>query len=276
LSVAVELAARPAGTGGTPRLVVVTRPEREAQRLGSLLAARGFEPLYLPSIAIEPLVETPELDAALREVERYQWLVLPSAQAAGAFLDRLDAAGNSVVARHHLGVVCGLRTAAVLREHGIEPSLALSTFSAAAAIEALRGRLTRGERVLLPRGDLGDGALATGLRALGAVVQEAVCYRTVQGITDFHAVAAMQQALARGDVLAVTFFSPSAVRALVAVLGGSEPASRALRDVAIACIGGTTAAALTAHGLPADVVPGETSAAALVEALAAWQEESAR
>jgi uroporphyrinogen-III synthase len=72
-------------------------------------------------------------------------------------------------------------------------------------------------------------------------------------------------ALEQGAVDAVTFASPSAVRSVVAALGGS---ARLLERMVLAAIGPTTAAELRAAGLSVAVQPASASGPALAEALA--------
>ena len=72
--------------------------------------------------------------------------------------------------------------------------------------------------------------------------------------------------LARGEVHAVAFASPSAVRAVVGALG--ERAAL-LRGVLLAAIGPTTAEALREHGLEPAAQPERYTGPDLAEAVAA-------
>ena len=109
--------------------------------------------------------------------------------------------------------------------------------------------------------------IAPGLREHGADVQEVRLYETV---ADPRRAAEAVRRLSGGELDAVLFFSPSAVRALAAAAaaaGVPRGGATLLDGVAVACIGPTTAQAVRAAGWSADVTAADTTAQALVEAL---------
>ncbi|MDD4092147.1 MAG: uroporphyrinogen-III C-methyltransferase, partial [Smithellaceae bacterium] len=76
--------------------VVITRPERQADDLAKLLAVEGARPIAFPTIAIEPPSDWSELDAALNELESYQWIIFTSANGVHFFFERLRQTGGDV------------------------------------------------------------------------------------------------------------------------------------------------------------------------------------
>ena len=72
--------------------------------------------------------------------------------------------------------------------------------------------------------------------------------------------------LEAGEVSAVAFASPSAVKAVV---GGLGERAALLRDVVLAAIGPTTSEALRAAGLTPEVEPARYTGADLADAIAA-------
>ncbi|NPA93726.1 MAG: hypothetical protein GXO56_08635, partial [Chloroflexi bacterium] len=58
--------------------VLITRPAHQAGPLAALLEARGFRPVRFPTIAIRAITPNPALDAALRHLDEYAWVVLTS------------------------------------------------------------------------------------------------------------------------------------------------------------------------------------------------------
>lgn len=251
--------------------VLVTRAPEQADELCDLLLNAGFEPVCLPLIAPQPVAETMALDGALRRLESYRWIVFSSANAVRFVAARAATLGLTGALARHRGIVAGPATAALLGQYGFRAALVPSPFSAERAAEALAARLEAGCPVLLPRAAGGREALASTLSALGAVVDEVVVYRTAP-VPENGALAV--QGLADGRFGAVAFFSPSAVHSLAAA-AASQPASgrarsprRLLEGVVTACIGPTTAHAVEEAGWQVDVVAPDTTAAALVEALA--------
>jgi uroporphyrinogen-III synthase/uroporphyrinogen III methyltransferase/synthase len=120
-----------------------------------------------------------------------------------------------------------------------------------------------GRRVLLPRPAEGRPELLEGLRAAGADVAAVEAYRTVPAPAE--AIRPLVAWLEAGEIDAVAFASPSAVRAVVAGLGD---AATLLRRVRLAAIGPTTADALRAEGLEVAAQPARYTGVDLADAVA--------
>ena len=101
------------------KTVVVTRSREQATQLVELLAAAGARCLEVPTIEIGPPDDFGPLDAALKNLSQYQWVIFTSANGVAAFMDRLFQQGRDVRAlggpenrRHRPGhgrVPAGLR-----------------------------------------------------------------------------------------------------------------------------------------------------------------------
>ena len=221
-------------------LVLNTRAQEQAAELSRLLAEAGFEPVEAPAIAVVGAWDAVELEAVRRDLRAglFDRVVLPS-QNAARDLDA-DLAGARIV--------CGTATAEAL---GIVVEVAIARFSAAAALDALRPRLTPGARVLVPRAAEGRDELLDGLRRLGASVVAPVAYRTVPA-------AAAANRLRAGGIDVVTVCSPSAVRSVAAAL---------TPDILLVCLGATTAEEARGMNLRVDAVAARTSMESLVEAV---------
>lgn len=245
------------------RRVLVTRPLEQADELVGLLRAAGAEPVCVPMIRIVPEPEAPGLDAALAGLAGYDALLFTSANAVRAFAARLAAAGR--VAGEAPPAICvGPATAAAARHAGFgEIETPAASADAEGLVAALRARAP-GRRFLFMRGASARDVLPAGLRAAGAQVDEVTVYRTEPAEVD---APALRAALVQGALDALTFTSPSAARRFAALL--DEPARRATSRLAIAAIGGTTAAALRALGLPPSAEAERAGMRELVEALAA-------
>ena len=71
--------------------VVITRPERQADDLAELLLEEGANPIGFPTIKIVPPPDWSELDAAIKNLEDYDWLIFTSANGVSFFFERLYA-----------------------------------------------------------------------------------------------------------------------------------------------------------------------------------------
>ncbi|MFN3597024.1 MAG: uroporphyrinogen-III synthase [Rubricoccaceae bacterium] len=266
------------------RLIVVTRAADQAEALAGPLRALGAAVALVPAIRSEP-AEAEALAAAARALGRARWLGFTSPSGvrygwpavAAAWPDGLPGA---------LGVAAvGPGTAEALRARGVVPAFQPREASGDAFAAELP--VAPGDRVVLMRSHIARRAVAEALRARGAVVTDAVAYRTVEGARPEAVHAALE---AQPD--AVTFTAPSAVRGFLAGLdaagldaagldaagldaagldaAGLDAAGRArLRSTALVPIGSVTAAALTEAGLTPALIPSPSTLPGLVAALRA-------
>jgi uroporphyrinogen III methyltransferase/synthase len=251
--------------------VLVTRPRGQARRLAALLEARGAEVVTLPTIAIAPPEDWGPLDAAIRMLGAYRWVVFTSVNGVEAFQARLILAGldaRSLAGR--LVAAIGPETAERLRRAGVEPDLVPDEYRAEGLLEALAARLDRQDRVLIVRAADAREVLPRELAARGHAVTVVPAYRTVVAQAGAERVRTL---LESGRLDAVTFTSSSTVRGLLALIGPAK-AHQLLKDVVVAAIGPVTAETATEHGLRVDVIPGDYTIPALADALAGHFEAS--
>jgi uroporphyrinogen-III synthase/uroporphyrinogen III methyltransferase/synthase len=252
----------------TPRLdrrtVVVTRGKGGEDALAARLVELGAAVRELPSIAFAAPVDPAPLDAALRDLAAFDWVVFASATAVERTLARLAALGlgTAPLASARLAAV-GPATAARLARQ-VRPPDVVPDEATGEAMAAVLGPRIGGRRVLLPRPAEGRPELLDGLVAAGAAVTAVEAYRTVPAPADV--LAPLADWIAAGEVDAVSFASPSAVKAVVGALG---PRAGLLAGVLLAAIGPTTADALRAAGLPVGAEPESHTGRDLAEAIAA-------
>lgn len=250
------------------RHVAITRPVGQADEFAALLEAAGARVSALPAIAIAPAADPAALDAALRGLPSYDWIVLTSANGVRAVAQRLAALGISWADRGLARVaVIGPATAAELAAiAGITADLVPTEYVAEAILDGMGN--VAGQRVLLARADIARPALAEGLRLRGAEVVEVAAYRTVPVPVEG---AALRRLLADDRPDAITFTSSSTVQGFCSGLAaaGLEPPA-ALAGIALACIGPVTAATLREHGLEPAVVAADYTTPGLRDALIAY------
>jgi hydroxymethylbilane synthase len=205
------------GSNGRGRLagrrIVVTRQADPIDPLIAGLRELGAEVVSYPTIRIVPDTDPDLEQRALAELDTYDWVLFPSANAVRHFGDRLRAAGRELPRTVRIGVV-GPGTAAALAELGREPDLvpeqAISDALLAELLDALEGGAAR---ILIPSARDGRTVLADGLAGAGHDVLTLPVYRTTQ--PDPHALD--PATLAGADY--VLFASPSALRHFVEIAG---------------------------------------------------------
>lgn len=246
--------------------IVVTRAREQASALSTRLAELGAVPIEYPVIAFAPPDDLTPLDDALAHVERYDWIIFTSANGVRYVCERLRADGREpeTLADRRVCAI-GPATAAALVEVGVQPTFVPDEFVAEAVVAQIGD--VAGRWVLLPRADIAREALASGLEAKGAIVDQVVAYRTVLGEPSSDVVA-----LLRGsEVDAVAFTSSSTVKNFFARLDRSgmpeDEARERLAVVTVAAIGPITARTAREYGLDVAVEAEEYTVPGLVDAL---------
>jgi hydroxymethylbilane synthase len=244
--------ARP--TFSHPPRVLVTRAVGQVDELVSAMGAAGLDPVPVPAIAIELDPSGGDLDAAAGSLRTYAWVVITSANGARAILGAAQRIGTDLGAPSWAAI--GPATRRVLEAAAIAVAFQPS-YSDSTAL-ALELPVTRGDRVLVVRGDLADEALAAALRARGAEVDDVIAYRTREAPEASRSL--LRGALAGGPIDAVVFTSGSTVRGLVSLARaeGLEVAS-----IPSVSIGPETAAAARDAGFSVVAVSPASEASAL-------------
>lgn len=242
--------------------VAVTRAPGQATELSGLLVSLGAEVLECPLVEFSPPQDSALLDAALRGLGGFDWLLFTSQNAVRFFCSRCSQLEIPVPGEKPRVAAVGAATAHAAEEAGFRVARTAVQSNGRALAEELRAELP-GARVLLPRSDLAGGELPAALRSAGAEVSDVIAYRTAapQG----PAAAALEQVL-RGEVDVITLASPSAL-ARLAEHAGHDALRRLAETVAFAAIGPVTAAAIVRAGLPVAIEAKEQSAPGLVRAI---------
>ena len=243
----------------TGRRVVVTRPAEQARALVERLAQLGAEVVAVPLIEIIPITASADIDAALGSLDRYDVIVVTSANGADCLADRL---GDRTVPLlpGPLVVAIGEATAARMGERGLRVDRVPRQATGTAIVEALAADGIAGARILLPRARDGRPELPAGLRAAGATVDDVAFYDTV-------ACAPPREAVERAlDADLIVLTAPSAVEVLADRVGTKRSG-----DIRVASIGPTTSAAAWRAGFMVAAEARDQSVdglvAAVVEAL---------
>ena len=244
--------------------IVITRSAAPSEALAGELSARGAIPVVIPLVSFADAEDFAPLDAALAEIERFDWMILTSAQAVRAVVKRGEELKRSLVrSESKPRIACvGPVTSETARQAGFRVEYVAETHTGAGLAEELREQL-QGVKVFLPRSDRANPDLPLALRRYGAEVMEVIAYRTFRP----SAVDERQlRQIAKGGTDAVLFFSPSAVQHFSELLGSEQ--FRALPDkLAITAVGPVTANALREAGVRRLVISADTTAASVIEAL---------
>lgn len=233
------------------RRVVVTRFEPEDGPLATALRRAGADPLLVPLVSINPVSEN---DAATpRPLRDFDWIAFTSANGVRMFCARLDTAQRTAFRSHRGIAAVGPATARAVAAAGAISALTAPEFVAESLADALGD--VGGSAILWPRAAGARSVLADTLRDRGADVTEQILYDTVTARVP----EGTRELILGAD--AITFTSPSAVRAFVSSFGPCVAPK-------IVCIGPVTAAAAGDAGLAVTGVARVFTMEGVVNALA--------
>ncbi|MGH7259704.1 MAG: uroporphyrinogen-III C-methyltransferase [Nitrospiraceae bacterium] len=245
--------------------VLVTRAREQAGGLSKLLAEAGAEPVECPTIQIVPPASWAELDEAIADLRKYQWLVFTSMNGVKPFMERLQRQGldSRAVTGLRLGCI-GPRTAEALAAYGLRADVIPAEYQAEGLIAAMKAAGVNGQRVLIPRASVAREILPDQLRALGADVRVVTAYRTVRPSVEADRV---KEQLRTRALHVLTFASSSTVRNFIGLFGSREELQRLTAGAVVACIGPITAKTAAEEGLTVSITAAENTIPALVDAI---------
>lgn len=235
--------------------VLVTRPRGQAAALVEPLEALGARVFALPAIEIVPPESFEELDAALCDLDRSDWLVLTSVNGVAAVKERFDALGLRNAFGTRIAAI-GPATAEAATKAFKAPDLVPDEYVSEAIAEAM-GEV-RGKRILLARADIARKELANILRERGAIVEEVTAYRIVAPD------GAVELPESAPDIITLT--SSSAARGTLEILR-REGKEAWMSEARLACIGPITASTVRELGYEVAVMADEYTVPGLVKAL---------
>jgi len=237
--------------------IVLTRAGEQAGESAEQLWRLGADVVPAPTIEIREPSSWAPIDAAIANLETYDWLIFTSRNGVERFLARLDASERDLRAVKGRIAAIGPATAEALSEARLKTDCLPGEFVAEGLLEALDSDLT-GKKILIARAEVAREILPEGLRERGASVDVAPVYRTA--VPDS---SALREALAAKRPDWITFTSSSTVRHFVEMAG-----EEALQGVRIASIGPVTSATIRGHGVEPTVEADPHTMEGLIAAIA--------
>ncbi len=259
--------------------ILATREHMEGfERLEEL----GAEILEFPTIEIKPPVNYEEIDASIRNILSYDWLVFTSRNGVKYFFRRMFETGRDI--RELKGIkICaiGAKTAEEIKKYGIQVDLMPAEFRAEGLIEsfvqlglktdsvfgrkAFGSESLKGIRFLLPRAEKAREIFPEKIRGLGGEIDVPAVYRTVKPESRGKR---LRRFLREGKISIATFTSKATFDNFREIMGNE--ADELLKRVPIAAIGPVTAKAIEKAGLRVDIMPREATIEAMVEEILQW------
>ena len=244
------------------RRILVTRPQEQSASMIARLTDLGAACATQPVIQIGPPPDWKQVDRAIDELHKYDWVVFSSANGVTYFLDRVAERGDDL---RKLGpvklAVIGPGTAEQLASYHLNADLQPAEFRAEALAEALLQR-SDGSRFLLIRASRGREVLAEQLASQGNEVEQVVAYSSTDVEQADELVAAQ---VAEGSFDWITVTSSAIAKSLERLFGS------ALNRCKLASISPITSATLRELGFQPAVEATEYTTDGLVQAILRYE-----
>jgi len=249
---------------------------RKAEEQINLLERRGSQVVWAPALSVDPnRVDAGALRAVTEQIIGQKIDMFLATTGIGTrtwfdaaeewgLLDRLleTLGGAEILAR-------GPKSVGAIRRRGLRELWAPESEEFDDVLEHLRGRDLTGKRIVVQEHGQSLSMVAHALTRQGAEVINVVVYR-VESASDPEPMFRLVEALADGELDAVTFTSAPAVAAFMQAAGSvglrDEVVAAFQADVVAACVGPVTAAAFEMWGVPT-MVPDRSRTAAMVKML---------
>ena len=243
--------------------VLVGRARHQAGALSAELRKLGADVIEIPFIEIHKPKSFKPLDAALKNLATYQWLILTSVNGVEAMWERMRKLRVAPGDLKHLRVAAiGPATSKAIEQRGVTVDVVPKEYVAESVVRRLKNKV-KGKRVLLVRAKVARDVIPRELRRAGAHVDVVEAYETVvPQASRVRLRAALKNPAKRPHV--VTFTSSSTVKNFVELLGKRRAG---LDGIRMASIGPVTSATLRELGLPVDIAAKEFTIPGLVAAI---------
>lgn len=193
--------------------VLVTGTTSMVERLSPILKEEGAEAISFSLIRTERM-RLPELDVALKEIDKYNWIVFTSANGVECFFEEMQGVRKDIRDLAHIRfAVIGDGTKKALEDHGIFCDFIPTAYSSKDMAEAMVPYIGKDENVLLLRAEEANRVLPDALEEAGI---SHTCISLYHTVTDERKADELNRLIKMADY--VTFASSSAVRAFVSMV----------------------------------------------------------
>ncbi len=240
--------------------IVVTRSQHQSHKFGELLHDKGAQPIYLPTISIEPIVPNARLRKAIDRISSYDAIVFTSVNGASIFFAHMHGSGKDARALSNLTIIAiGPATSAHLSFYGIKADLVPQTYTSEGVISVLENLGVAGKHFLIPRAAEARDVIVKYIRDNGGICTVIPVYKTE---------IPLDTAPLPADFDAITFTSSSTVSNFIMLYGKD-----ALKDKTVASIGPITTETLVKKGITVDIEAKRSDIPGLISAMEAYFEE---
>ena len=197
--------------------IAITRPIDQAKKLSALINEAGGTPILFPLIEITPLADYGQFETVISDINDYDWAIFISSNAVQNGMPCLVKAGVPPSVKF---AAIGPVTATELKSFGVKDVLIpQGRFDSESLLALPEMTNVFSKKVLIVRGVGGRDVLAETLKARGAQVTFAECYRRINPQTNCDL---LVQLYTDKKLHGIVVTSSEAMRHLLDLASGSE------------------------------------------------------
>ncbi|MGL5507814.1 MAG: uroporphyrinogen-III C-methyltransferase, partial [Paraclostridium sp.] len=133
--------------------ILVTRSRTQSSNLVAKIMNLGGNPIEIPTIRIEEIINNIELEEEIKNLSSYNYLILTSQNGVNIFFDKLNEMNLDVRVLANIKICAvGPTTAKELKNRGIIADIVPEKFVAEAMFEELKSKISNLDNILIPRG----------------------------------------------------------------------------------------------------------------------------
>lgn len=250
---------------------LITRDQRQSASLVRAIEQHGGKCRLFPTIRITDPLSWDDCDRALQNMAAYDWIIFSSSNGVRYFLRR--AKQHNIRGLPGRIAAVGKQTDKELQKFGFRADLIPDRYSAEGLLDHFKNEEPASQKILIPTSDIGGDELIDGLKALGNLPEKIIVYRTIcAGSNDSNQV---KELIQNGKIDVILFFSPSAVRCFLNLLGDQSVALLKKNQPILGVIGKTTARSLQENGLTVHILPPHSKQKSLIKAIIHYWKDNA-
>ena len=196
--------------------IIVTRSRTQSSSIVEKIMDLGGNPIEVPTIKIEKIENNIELENEINNIKDYTYLVLSSKNGVEIFFDKLEEMNLDARTLANLKVCAiGSTTYKEIKSRGINPDIVPEKFVSESLFEELKDKLTKEDKILIPRAKNARDYLVDKLSEICTVKE----IHTYESVIDTSRKENILDILDNENLDYITFASSSSVRNFVEIIG---------------------------------------------------------
>lgn len=243
------------------KTVLVPRGKRNAKAFSEIVKEFDGIPIEVPLIGFRSVENKEGLLPIINNVHTYDWLIFTSKVTVDTFFSIVD----KKLELPRIAVI-GEKTADAIRDRGMSVDFQPMEYVSESFVKEFFPFVEKGQKMLLPKGNLARDYIASFFREKGLIVDEIVIYETIFPVESKEK---LVQLLKQRKLQILPFTSPSTVANFMSVVE-EYGLHEEIQDCIVACIGPVAKKKCEEYGLRVQVVPETYTSYDMIMGVAAY------